>query len=403
MSMKTLTLTGVTTAVAILTTVGLNLVAPISLADEAPPKTISVDEVFGGSVSDAPSDLSLSTTAAPIEVAQADTGAATAEDGSDSTQTPPAQSSSGSATAGGSCSMSTAAEGGPVVVAGGGAAAESIEVAQADIEPAPTPEVEAAAPAIEPAAEAAPEIAPAPEPAAAVAEEVVAAEEVAAAEPVEAPVPTPVSAGGACSTGIASGDAPVIVTATGMPGDAPAASVEGAVEPAATDSPAEFSSAPEVVPEPEPAPAPAEVAVVEPVAEPAPAAAPAPKPAPKRVSRPQTSKPKAPPPEVKTAWWPAKTAGKLNITYAGDASFTKAIVLLFDGAFDSADSANQNVVVKTTKGKVVPGQWLVANANRQMLLFNANPGLYTVEVGGGLTDKGGRALAAAATGPVYIP
>lgn len=345
MSTKALTLAGVTTAIAILTTVGLNLVAPISLADEAPAKTISVEEVFGGSVSYAPSDLTLSATAAPIEVAQADAGAAMAAGGSATTEAVPAQSSSGGAVASGSCLQGAAGEGDSVVVAGGMPAADTIEGAQAGIEPASAH----------------------------------------------------VTAGGACNTVIASGNAPAIVTATGMQGDAPVP------EAAAFDAPAGLSNSPEPASEPQPAPGPEEVAAAKPIAEPAPVAAPAPEPAPKRVSRPKTSKPRVAPPEVKTAWWPANTAGKLNLTYAGDASFTKAIVLLFDGTFDSADSANQNVVVKSAKGESVPGQWLVATANRQMLLFNVDPGLYTVELGGGLTDKGGRALAAAATGPVYIP
>lgn len=384
---KTLTLAGATIALGVLTTVGLNLVAPISLAEAAPEPPISVEEVFGGSVTDKPSDLSLSTTAATLEVAQSSADLATTNDvppSSGSVAPAPASVSAGGATSGGSCSTTVAAEGGPQVVVGAAAGADTeadtmdTEVAEAYVEPvaadeAPAPAMESPAYVPPPAAEVPPVAAPPAE-----------------VETAGAAAQAPVSGGGTCGPGISHGADPVVVTADGMPGDA------GATPEAVADS----SPTPPEVPEevasiPEPAPEPAAV-------EPAPKPVAAAPPAPKRTAPPKTSKPKAPPPEVKTAWWPDKTAGKLNLTYAGDASFTKAIVLLFDGTFDSADSANQNVMVKTTKGETVPGQWLVAT-NRQMLLFNVDPGLYTVEIGGGLTDKGGRTLAAASSGPVFIP
>lgn len=200
----------------------------------------------------------------------------------------------------------------------------------------------------------------------------------------------PVSASGSCSTGIVDPNAkPVVVKAAGLPEDS-------AGSPAAESAPA-TASAPEPAMEmtaSEPAPAPA------PEFEAAPAVTAEPAPAP--VSKPKPRAPKKAPAEAKVAWWPAKTPGKLNITYAGEASFTKAIVLMFDGAFDNADSANQNITVKPKKGGQVKGKWLVATGNKQMLLLDVAPGLYTVEVGAGLTDKGNRTIGAASSGAVFI-
>ena len=108
---------------------------------------------------------------------------------------------------------------------------------------------------------------------------------------------------------------------------------------------------------------------------------------------------KVTPPELPRA----KVAGKLNLTYAGSASFTKAIVLMFDGTFENATAANEHIKVTNKAGKPVEGQWLVAKGNPQMLLYSVPPGVYSVAVGEGLTDKGNRAIAAAASGAVFVP
>lgn len=107
------------------------------------------------------------------------------------------------------------------------------------------------------------------------------------------------------------------------------------------------------------------------------------------------------PESAKKAWWPAPVNGKLNLRYAGEAAFTGAIVLLFDGAFENSDGANQNIQVKDRSGRAVKGTWLVS-ANRQMLLFGAPPGLYSVNVRSGLADKGGRKLSVPSEGPVFV-
>lgn len=116
---------------------------------------------------------------------------------------------------------------------------------------------------------------------------------------------------------------------------------------------------------------------------------------------PRRTRPKPVPDGAKKVWWPAKASGRLNLTYAGQASFTGAIALLFDANFENPESANQNIQVKDSGGKTVRGQWAVAT-NRQMLLFNAAPGLYSIDVGSGLTDKGGRNISEPSAGLVFV-
>lgn len=385
MNAKALILAAVTVGVAVVTLVVLNLVAPISHAEEAPPAGITADQVFGASIAEAGSSSPISTTTqqapAATEVALAQTeapAAATAEPAAATEPETPASEPTSAAPAhgGGSCSMGVGAAGAPAVVVA--AASDSVAAPAATTEATPV-EVAQAEPAPV-------ESAPAePIPDAATAEATAALESAAASGA------TPASGGGACISGIGAGEAPVVVVAGGVPDGA------GGVSAAAEAAPA---AEPAAEPAPAPAAAPAPVAAAPEPATPVAAAAPASKPKP--AAKPKSSKPKAPPAEVRTAWWPAKSAGKLNLAYAGEASFTKAIALLFDGAFETPDSANQNVVVKSKNGDVVKGQWLVS-ANKQMLLFNVDPGLYTVEVGTGLTDKGGRTIAAASSGPVFVP
>lgn len=100
-------------------------------------------------------------------------------------------------------------------------------------------------------------------------------------------------------------------------------------------------------------------------------------------------------------WWPAKAEGRLNLTFAGQTSFTSAIALLFDGAFENSDSANKNIVVTAKGGGAIRGRWVVS-ANKNILLFRASPGRYEVRVGKDLKDSSGRMIAAAAHGPVQV-
>lgn len=153
-----------------------------------------------------------------------------------------------------------------------------------------------------------------------------------------------------------------------------------------------------------------QIAMLEPGPDPAPEAAVAapaesrvdavPKPASVRKQR-KPTKTFIVPEEADRAWWPEPASGKLNLLHAGQASFTAAIVLLFDGTFETPASANQNIQVKDDSGKAIRSQWTVAT-NRQMLLLNAAPGLYSIEVGSGLADKGGRSISASSSGLVAV-
>lgn len=220
-----------------------------------------------------------------------------------------------------------------------------------------------------------------------VAEEPAAPAETMAAESGEQPS-APIA--GSCSTAVPSGGERVVVAAAGLS--------DGAEAPVDT-APAEAMQADTAPAGAAPAEEPAAFVMTAPdVMEPA-AAAVAPPPAPKPAAKPR--KPKVPD-EVKKVWWPAKETGKLSLLYAGEASFTKAIALLFDGTFETPESANQNIVVKDKKGNVIGGTWFIS-PNKQMLLYKVDPGVYSVEIAAGLTDKGSRALNAPSSGPVYVP
>lgn len=127
-------------------------------------------------------------------------------------------------------------------------------------------------------------------------------------------------------------------------------------------------------------------------------------------SPPRASKPKSvarkvkvtPPPEAMQAWWPPATPGRLNVRFAGEASFGSAIALLFDAPFDQAASVNQHVKVLDSRKKPVPGQWVLAKGNPQMLLFKTQPGAYKLSIEEGLSAQGDLKLGAPSSGLVYV-
>lgn len=359
MNVKALALTGATVGVAVVTLVGLNLVAPITHAEEGHAALVPADSVFAASIAEPGADA----VTAEMEVAQAETAAQ-----------PEA----------------------PATAPSSESAAATMDVAQAEPVAEPAPAVEAAPEAVasEPGTEA-----PAidSEPYAAMAD----------AEPM-ANGGEPVVAAGACSTGLVDpSQPPVIVMASGLPdsaGDAPAGDMAGAGE-----MPADTAAAVEpAAPAPEPmAEAPAPAATPEPVVseaaaepEPAPAVVEAPKPKPKAVAK---KAPKVQPPEAQLVWWPAAKDGKLNLTYAGSASFTKAVALIFDGTHADGSKATAHIKVTTKDGRPVPGQWLVANGNSRMLLYSVPPGIYRVSVDAGMSDQDDRTVASASSGLVYVP
>lgn len=192
-------------------------------------------------------------------------------------------------------------------------------------------------------------------------------------------------ASGGCSAAV---PPPVDAIAVAMAADVPPDTLDSGEVRSLDDlvEPAQRASRPEAVPEAE------TMATSSVDTTPKPVVAPTPS---------QRAKPVVVPDQAKKAWWPANQSGKLNLEYAGQASFGAAIVLLFDGTFDTPDSANRNIQVKTHRGNAVSGQWVVAT-NRQMLLFSAPPGVYAIDVGAGLADKGGRIVSAPSSGLVAV-
>ncbi|HSW14344.1 MAG TPA: hypothetical protein VLI06_15970 [Solimonas sp.] len=178
----------------------------------------------------------------------------------------------------------------------------------------------------------------------------------------------------------------------------------GAVEPAAAT--AEPAPAP-VEPPPTAAPAPEPVAAA-PAPEPKPA--PAPKPAKKKEAPKPAAKPaqKAEPVAPKTpamAWWSsgAGTPDQLGVVYAGSAAYKKAVVLMLNGSFDSASSANKNVKIVDPSGRIVGGSWEIGNNNPRMLVFPVDKGgLYKVVIGSDLSDRNNRKLGKKLQGSVQV-
>lgn len=155
----------------------------------------------------------------------------------------------------------------------------------------------------------------------------------------------------------------------------------------------------------EPAPAPAPAAPAKPA--PAPAAA---KPAQKKsepVAKPKAASSTKPAPAApaQTAWWASDEAPQnLSLVYAGSASYTRAVALLFNGIFQDTVSADAHLRVEDAQGKRLEGRWQISAGNSRMLVFPVSrAGTYVVKVGTGLADGAGRSPARALQGPVSIP
>ncbi|MGH8505710.1 MAG: hypothetical protein ACRETM_07065 [Stenotrophobium sp.] len=102
-------------------------------------------------------------------------------------------------------------------------------------------------------------------------------------------------------------------------------------------------------------------------------------------------------------WWPAENPANLSLVYAGPASFKKAIVLMFNGAFFQADGLDQNLKVTDKSGHPVSGSWAIGENNRRMLVFPVpGDGQYKVSISTGLTDSKGRKIAHSLNGPVTV-
>jgi hypothetical protein len=125
------------------------------------------------------------------------------------------------------------------------------------------------------------------------------------------------------------------------------------------------------------------------------AAASASKPLPKRIES-------APALDAISSWWTPvakQSTDHLNLVYAGEAAFDKAIVLLFSSDMDAG--AGSHIDVLDASGKTVSGTWEVGS-NPHMLIFKTAPGRYTIALRSDLVDAHGKALDDALHGPVYV-
>jgi hypothetical protein len=216
-------------------------------------------------------------------------------------------------------------------------------------------------------------------------------EEAPAATTVASPEATPAASGNAMATPVEGGDATPAAAAP-----APTEAAPAPVEP--TQAPA--TPTPETTPPPaatavEPSPTPA-------AAQPTPSAEPAASPKKKAVAKKKSSSSNATGATTKP-WWPAENPNQLSLVYAGPASFKKAIVLMFNGAFFKPDSPNATIKITDGKGTAVSGTWELGENNRRMLVFPVvSNGKYKVSVGANLIDSKNRKLGKALSGSVVV-
>lgn len=178
--------------------------------------------------------------------------------------------------------------------------------------------------------------------------------------------------------------------------EAPAATEGAAVE--ETAAPVEESAAAEPAPTPEPA------AVAEAAPEPSPAPAPtAPAPTPKPAAAPKPATPAAPAKKQPIAqWWGGDLSGELSAKYVGSLADKRAIVVIFNGTFDAADSLNQHAQVSGSAGKA-SGNWEISPKNKSMAIFTVGkPGRYQLALGQGLADSKGKTMKKVQQGPVDV-
>lgn len=217
--------------------------------------------------------------------------------------------------------------------------------------------------------------------------------EAAAAQPADTAV-QPAAAGEAGSAPAPAAEPAPAAVASGEGSVAPL--VPAGAAPAASPSTETAAAAP--APEPAPAPAAEPAPAPEPVAE-----APAPAPKPKKATHSSSAKKSSGSGASAKVWWPAEQANKLSLVYAGPASFKKAVVLMFNGAFFKPDGIDANIKVTDKAGKAVAGSWEIGENNRRMLVFPvSDAGTYKVSIATGLTDSKGHKPGKALSGPVVI-
>ena len=106
-----------------------------------------------------------------------------------------------------------------------------------------------------------------------------------------------------------------------------------------------------------------------------------------------------------SVWWPAvekQSDSKLNLVYAGEAAFDKAVVLLFSDNIGNIASASSHIKILDSHGSPASGQWTGSPQNARMLIFKTTPGRYTVVLAPDLAGLSGKTLGTGLHGPVYI-
>lgn len=104
------------------------------------------------------------------------------------------------------------------------------------------------------------------------------------------------------------------------------------------------------------------------------------------------------------AWWVgAETpSDALSVVYVGAAAYTRAIVVLADGAFGDPSVVARHLRV-LRDGQRVEGLWEISPQNPRMLVFSVDrAGVYELGIGEGLADRNGRRYGVSRSGPVRV-
>ncbi|HEU0196731.1 MAG TPA: hypothetical protein VFQ88_05895 [Nevskiaceae bacterium] len=105
-------------------------------------------------------------------------------------------------------------------------------------------------------------------------------------------------------------------------------------------------------------------------------------------------------PSRPTVWWMPNATSGFALTFAGEAGYTQAIVLLFSQPVDAASVAA--IKVATAHGAPVKGRWQTSPDNPAMLVFATASGHYQVTVPASVKDVQGATLGERRSGLVIV-